>query len=655
MSSLNRIPGKSRVVIDKILPSVDSGQFAVKRVVGEIFGVVAHVFADGHDHLDVVLEYRRCGERKWESVTMRDLGNDEFGAAITPEDVGVYEYRVVGWSDPFHNWHVGFVKKSDASDPKLDVELAIGAELVDAAATRARGKAAKQLREWAAFIGDNTRDLFQRVQLARDSKFYEAVHAWPYREHQTVSNHCLLIAERERAFFSTWYEFFPRSCGAGLKHGTFRDAARRLPEIADMGFQVAYLPPIHPIGKINRKGRNNALKAGEDDVGSPWAIGSDEGGHKSIHPKLGTLDDFKFFISEAVSQGLEVALDIAFQCAPDHPYVKEHPDWFKWRPDGTVQYAENPPKKYEDILPFDFESDDWQSLWLELKSIFDYWIEVGIKIFRVDNPHTKTMGFWEWCIMEIKREHPEVLFLSEAFTRPKRKYHLAKAGFTQGYTYFTWRNNAAEMQAYVEELTQTEVRDFFLPNFWPNTPDILHEDLQKGNRATFLGRYVLAATLSSNTGIYGPAFELMERDPFPGKEEYNHNEKYEIKDWDHDRSGNLKPEIRRINHLRNTHPALQRTRNITFLDTDNPHFIAYLKQTSDRGDQFVVLVNMDWENVQMGHLQLPLSWMGLGSDRQFGVKDLLDPLEPVYYWRGMRNFVKLDPRVSPAHVFQVLR
>jgi starch synthase (maltosyl-transferring) len=421
-----------------------------------------------------------------------------------------------------------------------------------------------------------------------------------------------------------------------------------------MGFNIVYFPPIHPIGRAHRKGRNNALEATEDDVGSPWAIGSKEGGHKSIHPQLGTMEEFKSLLRDAGEYGLEVAIDIAFQCAPDHPYVKEHPQWFKWRPDGTVQYAENPPKKYQDILPFDFETEDWKALWVELKSIFDFWIEAGVKIFRVDNPHTKPMEFWRWCIMELKREHPDVLFLSEAFTRPKRKYRLAKAGFTQGYTYFTWRNHPQEVRAYVEELTATDVKEFFLPNFWPNTPDILHEDLQNGNRATFMGRYILAATLSSNTGIYGPAFELMEQEPFPGKEEYNHNEKYELKNWDWDRPGNLKNEIARVNHARNTHPALQRTDNIRFVDCDNPRILAYLKQTPDRRDQILVVVSFDWHHTQSGNLLLPLGEMGIGPDKAFKVKDLYDPVQPEYDWRGPRNFIQLDPRRSPAHILQIM-
>lgn len=654
MKSLENFPGPARAVVDQVHPCVGGGQFPLKRPEGAPFNVVAHVMADGHDHLDVVLAYRPQGSKRWKETAMRDLGNDEFAGAFEPAHVGLFEYRVVAWAEPFRNWHIGFIKKSDAGDSKLGVELDIGAAYVGAAASRAKGADARQLKEWAGFIGDHSRDLLQKVALVRSPEFYEKVRSFPDRSRQTASHVCLLMVERERAYFSTWYEFFPRSCANDeTRHGTFKDAAGRFPEIARMGFNVVYFPPIHPIGQLHRKGRNNALEAAEDDVGSPWAIGSAEGGHKAIHSQLGTMEAFKALINEADQYGLELALDIAFQCAPDHPYVKEHPQWFKWRPDGTVQYAENPPKKYQDILPFDFETEDWKALWVELKSIFDFWIDAGIRIFRVDNPHTKPMEFWRWCIMEIKKVHPEVLFLSEAFTRPKRKYRLAKAGFTQGYTYFTWRNHPEEVRDYIEELTQTEVKDFFLPNFWPNTPDILHEDLQNGNRATFMGRYILAATLSSNTGIYGPAFELMEQEPFPGKEEYNHNEKYELKNWNWDRPGNLKNEIARVNHIRNTHPALQRLDNIRFVETDNPRLLAYLKQTSDRRDQLLVVVSFDWDHAQAGHLLLPLQEMGIGPDKPLIVKDLYDPVQPEYTWRGSRNYVSLDPRKSPAHIFQI--
>lgn len=652
MKSLEHFNGPARVVIDHVQPALGCGEFAVKRPLGSPLEVKAHVIADGHDHLDVVLCWRAEGARIWQEASMRDIGNDEFAGSFTPPGIGIYEYRVVGWADVFRNWHVGFVKKSDSGDSKIAVELDMGAALVAGAAKRAKGADARQLADWAAFLGDHSRDLLQKVSLARDPAFFAAVNRWPDRSRESASGLCLLMVEREKAYFSSWYEYFPRSCaGDASRHGTLREAALRFPEVVRMGFDVVYFPPIHPVGQVFRKGRNNALVAEPGDVGSPWAVGSQEGGHKSIHPQLGTMEDFKWLLGEAERFGLEIALDIAFQCAPDHPYVKEHPQWFKWRPDGTVQYAENPPKKYQDILPFDFETSDWKALWLELKSVFEFWIEAGVKIFRVDNPHTKPMEFWRWCIREIKTTHPEVIFLAEAFTRPKRKYRLAKAGFTQGYTYFTWRNHPQEMRAYMEELAHSEVADFFIPNFWPNTPDILHEDLQHGNRATFMGRYILAATLASSVGIYGPAFELMESEPFPGKEEYNHNEKYELKNWDWDRPGNLKNDIARVNAIRRAHPAFHRFTNIHFVDCDNPRLLAYLKFNPDRSMVFLIVVNFDWHNTQMGHVSLPLPKLGFGPDKAFQIIDLYDPARPVYTWRGVRNFVQLDPRRAPAHIF----
>lgn len=652
MKSLSKIEGRNRVVIDAMRPELDGGAFPLKRRIGDSIDVVGHVLADGHAHLDVVLCHRKLAGT-WREVPMRDLGNDEFAASFKPESVGIYEFRLIGWIDPFRNWHIGFVKKAEARDADIGVELLMGAALVNSAALRAKGEERDTLEGWVRFLEDAERDIGQRIELAMSSQFYRTVAAYSDRSLQTIGPTQEVWVERSEAYFSTWYEYFPRSCGPSGVHGTFRDAAERLAEISRMGFNIVYFPPIHPIGKRFRKGRNNALVAAEGDVGSPWAIGSDEGGHKSIHPDLGTLDEFKWFLNEANNHGLEVALDIAFQCAPDHPYVTSNPEWFQWRPDGSVQYAENPPKKYQDILPLYFETEDWKALWTELKSVFEYWIEVGVRVFRVDNPHTKPMEFWRWCLREIKREYPEVIFLSEAFTRPKRKYRLAKAGFTQGYTYFTWRSHPQEMRSYVEELTQTNVKEYFLPNFWPNTPDILHEDLQKGNRATFMGRYILAATLSSNTGIYGPAFELLDREPFPGKEEYNHNEKYQLKSWDWDCPGNLKNDIARVNAIRHSHVALQSARSVQFVDTDNPRVLAYLRCSDDRSDKLLIIVNFDWHSTQSGFVELPLAEMGIGSDRPYTVTDLFDPSLPVYDWRGARNFFKLDPHRAPAHIFAI--
>jgi starch synthase (maltosyl-transferring) len=459
--------------------------------------------------------------------------------------------------------------------------------------------------------------------------------------------------ERSKARFSAWYELFPRS-GAGrpAKHGTLRDCVERLPYVAGMGFDVLYLPPIHPIGISFRKGKNNTLAAQPDDVGSPWAIGAKEGGHKAIHPQLGSLADFKLLVEEAKKLDIEVALDIAFQCTPDHPYVTEHPQWFRKRPDGSIQYAENPPKKYQDIFPIDFESDDWEALWKELKSIIEFWCEQGVRIFRVDNPHTKAFPFWEWAIAEIKKNYPDALFLAEAFTRPKVMYRLAKLGFSQSYTYFAWRNTKAELTQYFTELTQTEVSDFFRPNLWPNTPDILTEYLQFGGRPAFMARLVLAAMLGANYGIYGAAFELSENLPRePGSEEYLNSEKYEIKNWDLDQPGSLKELVATVNRIRRENRALHSDRNLRFHTVDNPEIIAFSKTTDDLSNIIVVAVNLDPHHTQAGWVELSTQDLGLDPEQPYQMHELLTGAR--YLWHGARNFVQLDPQSVPAQIFRV--
>lgn len=655
MSLLKHAPGRSRVIIENLSPTVDGGKYPVKRVLGDATEFRVHAFADSHDLISVDFCHRRKGAKDWVRAAMHDDGNDEWTYTFQPWEIGLYEYTVIACVDHFGSWRDGFGKKLASGEP-IDIELLIGSEIVLAAASRAKGDNKKRLKEYGNLLKNTELTDRERIDTAHseDLRWLISLHLDP--KLQTSAQTCLLLTERHLAAFSTWYEYFPRSCGPDAHtHGTFEDAKDRLLEIDRMGFNIVYFPPIHPIGKAFRKGKNNSLTPSDTDVGSPWAVGGAAGGHKDILPELGTLEDFKSFIDEAARYEIEVAIDIAFQCSPDHPWVKEHPQWFKWRPDGTVQYAENPPKKYQDILPINFENEDWENLWHELKSVFDYWIGVGVKIFRVDNPHTKSMAFWNWCILEIKTEHPEVLFLAEAFTRPKRKYNLAKAGFTHGYTYFTWRNTPSEMREYLTELTTSETKDYFWPNFWPNTPDILHEDLQVKNRAAYLGRYVLAATLSSNIGIYGPAYELMDHEPFPGKEENNNSEKYELKHWDWNAKGNLKNEIARVNAIRNTHPALQTTFNLVFADSDNPHFLCYLKQNWDRSDQILVVVNMDWEHTQSGFVHLPLDHIGIGSYDSFSVRDLFDPFEAEYTWQGSRNYIELNPHFRPAHIFKIKR
>ncbi|MBN1404292.1 MAG: alpha-1,4-glucan--maltose-1-phosphate maltosyltransferase [Opitutales bacterium] len=651
--------GQSRVIIDRIMPSIDGGLFPVKRVEGEAVHIEAHVFADGHDTVVAALQYRHRGEEPWQEIPFTELPNDEWEAFYTPTGIGLHEFRVVGWVDHFRFWFEGYGKKLHEGQ-NMAVELQIGAKLVNEAADRASGADAYRLRQLAAELSNETAEIGWRSGIAQSAELYRLATRYPDRSRATYSEPMPLLVERERALFSSWYEFFPRSWGnTPGKHGTFREAMRILPEIKEMGFNVVYLPPINPVGRKFRKGRNNALEAAPDDPGSPWAIGSAEGGHKSVNPELGTLEDFHAFVARVNELGMEIAIDIAFQCAPDHPYIKEHPDWFVWRPDGTIQYAENPPKKYQDIVPFNFENPDWKGLWTELKSVFEFWLEQGVKIFRVDNPHTKNLEFWHWCLTSMKAEHPETLYLAEAFTRPKRMYRLAKGCFTQSYTYFTWRNARDEIREYVEELTKSEVSEFFWPNFWPNTPDILHEYIQLGKRNGSIARMILAGTLSSNWGIYGPAFELYEHEPFPGKEEYNHNEKYEIKSWDWDRPGNLKKLIARFNYIRNTNPALQRTKNVVFADTDNSNLIAYVKKTPDLSNIVLTVVNLDYNWTQSGWLELPLWQMGIGDHESFRVTDLFSQDKPdgtgleSFVWTGRRNFVSLRPGSKQAHVFLI--
>ena len=526
--------GRRRVVIEGVAPEIDGGRYPCKRVLGETLAVQADIFGDGHDEVAALLLYRHQSELQWHKAPMRPLGNDRWKGSFTVAELGTYFYTLTARIDHFTTWRKDLAKKFRAGR-FLVIDRLIGVQLVEEAAARAQNGDAPRLQEYAQGLREAP-DEAAALALAGEEELAElmAIHHDP-----TLVTHferqLAVSVDREKALFSAWYELFPRSvCAEGGGHGTFRDCERLLPEIARMGFDVVYLPPIHPIGLTHRKGKNNSTTAGPDDPGSPWAIGAPDGGHQEIHSDLGTPEDFDRFVAAAGNYGIEVALDIAFQASPDHPYVRQHPAWFRWRPDGTVQYAENPPKKYEDIIPFDFESAEWQGLWRELNDIFRTWIGRGIRIFRVDNPHTKAFGFWEWAIAEIRRDHPDVLFLAEAFTRPKVMQRLAKLGFNQSYTYFSWRNTRAEMEQYVKELTRPPLRDFFRPNFWPNTPDILPEFLQYGGKPAFVIRFVLAATLSASYGIYGPPFELFVNRALPGKEEYLDSEKYEVRCWDWD-------------------------------------------------------------------------------------------------------------------------
>jgi starch synthase (maltosyl-transferring) len=636
-------------VIEGVWPEIDAGRFPIKRVVGEDVWVEADVFTDGHDEVSCVLRHRHEGG-DWREIPMEPAGNDRWRARFTVEALGTYRYTVQGWVDRFGTWVGGLRKKVDAGQD-VRVDLAIGAELVAGAARRARGADGARLR---AAVGELRAGTAAATDLALDEGLAALVRAHPDRRHaSTYPRELGVTVDRERARFSSWYELFPRSTADEPgRHGTFDDVIARLPYVSELGFDVLYLPPIHPIGRVHRKGRNNAPFAGPGDPGSPWAIGSDEGGHTAVHPQLGTLADFERLVAAAARHGIEVALDLAFQCAPDHPWVREHPEWFRMRPDGTVQYAENPPKRYEDIYPLDFETADWRALWEALLDVIRFWIAHGVRIFRVDNPHTKPFAFWEWAIGQVKAEHPDTIFLSEAFTRPKLMYRLAKLGFTQSYTYFAWRNTKRELTDYLTELTRTGAAEFFRPSFWPNTPDILTAYLQEGGEPAFAVRLLLAATLAASYGIYGPAFELCERTPRePGSEEYLRSEKYEIRVWDLHAGARLQELISRVNRIRREHPALQTNAGLRFHGTDNEQLVAYSKATEDLSDAVLVVVNLDPFNAQSGWTDLALWELGLGPGIDVEAVDLLTGDR--FAWKGARNFVRLDPAERPAHVLSV--
>ena len=688
--------GRSRVVIEGIKPQIDGGRYAAKRTVGDTVRVTASIYGDGHDHVGARLKYRRTDERAWRHAPFRHLGNDVWAAEFTADAIGGWVYTVEAWVDHFDTWiddlHKRIAAQGTADTARginlneplpsgeeaaaatagaaaragadaqavsavmnqfsSDVALAFrsGAILLDHASTIAREADARTLKSTASGLRGMAELPQARYEFPLSDEAIALAMAYPDLKFSTTYGMEIpLWVDRERARFSSWYEFFPRSAGAPGVHGTLRDVVKRLPEVAAMGFDVLYLPPIHPIGTAFRKGKNNSTVAEPGDVGSPWAIGNTDGGHKAILRELGTFADFAAMVTAANDLGIDVALDMAFQCSPDHPWVRQHPEWFSIRPDGTIQYAENPPKKYQDIYPLNFESSDWQALWQELYSVFAFWIDRGVRCFRVDNPHTKALPFWEWCIAEVRKTHPEVIFLAEAFTRPHVMYGLAKMGYTQSYTYFSWRTEKTELTAYMEEVTMAPVSDFFRPNLWPNTPDILPGFLQTTNPAAYMQRITLAATLGASYGVYGPAFELMEHKPAkPGSEEYLNSEKYQLRDWDRDSPKSLAPLYTLLNHIRHAHPALQTNEGLHFHAVDNPQLICYSKRVED--DVILCVVNLDPENVQAGWTGLDLSFLGMG-DAPFAVEDLL--AGATYTWQGERNFVSLDPARMPAHVFCV--
>ncbi|MGE5186632.1 MAG: maltotransferase domain-containing protein [Acidobacteriota bacterium] len=636
-----------RVVILAVRPEVDGGRYPIKRVVGETVEVEADLVADGHDVLRGVLRHRPPGEQPWQEVELAAAGNDTWRASFVASALGRHHYTVAAWIDAFASWRRGLERKVEAG-VDVGVELAEGAALVAEAGARigdaALCDAARVLR------GEQPVEL--RIAAALDPTLAERMARAADRSHATRSGRELEVhVERPLAACSAWYELFPRSTGPGGRHGTLRDAEAWLDYIRDLGFDLVYLPPIHPIGRAFRKGPDNTPTAGPGDPGSPWAIGGPEGGHTSVHPELGTLADFDHFVAAARERGLEVALDIALQCSPDHPWVREHPSWFEHRADGTIRYAENPPKKYQDVYPFDFDSADWRALWDALRDVFVFWCERGVRVFRVDNPHTKPLPFWEWCLREVSARYPDAVFLAEAFTRPKLMYALAKVGFSQSYTYFTWRTTRWELETYLRELASAPVAEFFRPSFWPTTPDIFPEHLVHGGRAAFVQRLVLAATLAANYGVYGPSYELMEREPRAGAEELARNEKYQLREWDVTREDSLRHVVARLNRIRHAHPALQDLRSLAFHGSDNALVIAYSKR---RGDSSVlVVVNLDPHHTHRAWLDLDLAALGVPSDRTFQVHDLLSGAR--FSWRGPRNFIELVPDQMPAHIFEVRR
>jgi len=641
------------VVIENLQPLLDGGDYPIKRVVGEDLAAEADIFKDGHDVVAAVLKWRVVGKRAWRETPMSFVDNDRWRGACTLYDEAIHEYTVEAWTDSFLSWQREFAKKFEAGISALQSEALEGAALVAAAARRARDRADRvRLGEFSEQM--STAANSEIYAIARSAELEVLMATYPDRSDATqYSPAPRVIVERTAALFAAWYEFFPRSA-AGRSDGgsTFRDCLARVDDVRAMGFDVLYFPPIHPIGHTNRKGRNNAITSEPGDPGVPWAIGSEAGGHKAVEPSLGTLADFDWLQKEVRKRGMEIALDFAINCSPDHPYVKEHPDWFYKRPDGTIKYAENPPKKYEDIYPLNFRCENWRELWAEMKSVVLFWAERGVRIFRVDNPHTKPVAFWEYLIRGVREKYPDTIFLAEAFTRPKMMKALAKAGFNQSYTYFTWRNSKQELIEYFTELTQTEMSEYFRPNLWPNTPDILPFVLQEGGRTAFMIRVLLAATLSPIYGIYS-GYELCENEALPGREEYLDSEKYQFKERDWNAPGNIKDWIARLNKIRKQNRALQLYTNLRFYHAEDDAILFYGKMTAARDNIVLVVVNLDPHRKQHSFVDVPIEQFGQMESDEYRVQDLLSGA--TYTWRGRRNYVELDPKVQPAHIFLVRR
>jgi starch synthase (maltosyl-transferring) len=641
------------VVIENLQPLIDGGRYPIKRIIGEDLVVEADIFKDGHDVVAAILKWRVLGKRAWRETPMNFVDNDRWRGICTLYDEDIHEYTVEAWTDAFRSWQAEFAKKFEAGISDLRSEALEGAALVEAAARRARDRAdRKRLLEFSQQISIGANSEIRAI--AQSGELAVLMATYPDRAAATQYDPPLrVVVDRPVALIAAWYEFFPRSAeGRGDRGSTFRDCLPRVDDARAMGFDVIYFPPIHPIGHTNRKGRNNSTTYEPGEPGVPWAIGSEAGGHKAVEPSLGTLEDFDWLEKEVRKRGMEIALDFAINCSPDHPYVKEHPDWFYKRPDGTIKYAENPPKKYEDIYPLNFHCENWRELWAELKSVVLFWADRGVRIFRVDNPHTKPVAFWEYLINGVREKYPDTIFLSEAFTRPKMMKALAKAGFNQSYTYFTWRNSKRELIEYFTELTQTEMNEYFRPNLWTNTPDILPFVLQEGGRPAFMIRVALAATLSPLYGIYS-GYELCENEPLPGREEYLDSEKYQFKERDWDAPGNIKDWIARLNKIRKENRALQFYTNLRFHDADNDAILFYSKMTAARDNIILVVVNLDPHRKQNSFVYVPIESFGQMESDVYQVEDLLSGT--TYTWRGRRNYVELDPDIQPAHVFLVRR
>ncbi|WP_299113808.1 alpha-1,4-glucan--maltose-1-phosphate maltosyltransferase [uncultured Winogradskyella sp.] len=642
---------QKRVVIEAVRPQINCGEFFIKRIVNEVVNIDANVLIDGHDVIAASVLYKHEKERKWNENRMYLVGNDEWKASFVVDKQGFYTYKVEGWVDYALNWQHGIERKIE-DNQYVKSELLEGITYLKPLLKKATSSEKKYLQECIEAFS-NDKDYDWAINEAKGIKLHDIFYKYPEKHLSNQTKELQVYVDRKKALFSTWYEFFPRSSSKlEGQHGTFKDCERLLPRVAEMGFDTLYFPPVHPIGEVNRKGKNNTTDAKEGDVGSAWGIGSQYGGHKDIHPQLGTVTDFKRLVKKAKDLGIEVAMDYALQAAPDHPWVKNHPDWFKWRPDGTVQYAENPPKKYQDILPIYWESKDYKNLWKECLDTMLYWVDCGISIFRVDNPHTKPYYFWNWLISEVKKTHPDVIFLAEAFTRPKVMQRLAKEGYSQSYTYFTWRNTKQEFVEYITELTQTDQSEYMRPNFWPNTPDINPYHLQGANESKYLQRYALAATLSSNIGIYGPVFEQMIDAAIPGKEEYYMSEKFQVCHYDWFKENKLTLLISRINTIRHNNEALQQTNNIKFCNIHNDNLIAFYKWNANKTNELLIIISLDHHYPQRDNVQLPMQELGLQHGQAVTVSDLITGNN--YVWDDEWNYVELHPTL-PFHIFKITK